>query len=527
MRKGKKLLCAAVIWVLCVSILSGAASGAQEEGGHTIDPGAILSAVFNQLSGRAEKITIPGFEGNIHVEAADGMREAISNHYHSEDDMSWIEDADLMLQGTSNKTGGVDLQAAFDFNDAELYHLQVSFDRQENILYLECPELKEEVFAFPVGDFTADAQTITGKKITAEKLAEYTSVLKELNDLIKSVSLEQLSAEGIKFAAALGSYIQIDRGFSTIAAGSLTEEGNTTTWTVSSDDLEQLIPQALTMLSEDELLEEILKSPFAEHVLRLVIGGKASGLIPQGALWQFAQQWLIQAAGKDYTKGRSISVTMAFDRNNVPIQCTVSMGKNQIQAELFRFNAIADGSDHALEVKLGTELLKALKIKTNHPIGLMIQGSLKDDILRETVSMHTNGETIPVFTIRNLDLLSVQDIWLSGTFTVIWNGTEYSCEFYQDEDDLRAMRFDVGGEEWFTVTVDLEKSDDVRLDAFDLSDAFLVDSRKSFFQYMRDASAIRMFEKLASADVPQEYVDMLTDGEAATESSRENTVETE
>ena len=63
------------------------------------------------------------------------------------------------------------------------------------------------------------------------------------------------------------------------------------------------------------------------------------------------------------------------------------------------------------------------------------------------------------------------------------------------------------------------------LDEMDLSDAFTVDSRKAFFKYMRDASAIRMFEKLSSAGVPQEYVDMLTDGEAATESSRENTVE--
>ena len=89
------------------------------------------------------------------------------------------------------------------------------------------------------------------------------------------------------------------------------------------------------------------------------------------------------------------------------------------------------------------------------------------------------------------------------------------------------MRFDEGGEEWFTLTAGLRQSDSVELDEFDTSDAFLVDSRKAFFKYMREASAIRMFEKLASADVPQEYVDMLTDGEAATESSRENTVELE
>ena len=89
------------------------------------------------------------------------------------------------------------------------------------------------------------------------------------------------------------------------------------------------------------------------------------------------------------------------------------------------------------------------------------------------------------------------------------------------------MRFLVNGKEWFTLTADLRTVESTTLDEFDVSDAFLVDSRKAFFKYMRDASAIRMFEKLSSASVPQEYVDMLTDGEAATESSRENTVEME
>ena len=526
--RGKKLLCAVSAWILSVSLIPGAVFGAQEDPGtQTIDPGRIIGTVMEQVQKAADSITMPDFEGDVHVVAADGLRTAIADHYHSEDDMSWIEDAQILLQGTMNDTHGVDLEAAFAFNGTELYHLQLSFDHEKNIIFLECPELKEEVFAFPVGDFAVDAQTITGKKITPEKLADYMTCLKELNDLVKSVSLETLQAEWMKYLLALGHYIQTEQGFATITSGSLTEEGNTTTWNIAADDLEELIPEALKMLSEDELLRQIMQSPFAEHVFRLAVGGKASKLIPPGALWQFVQQWLIQAAGKDYSKGRSVSATLALDRNNIPIQLSVSMEKNQIQAELFRINAIADGSDHAMEVKLGTALLKAFRIRLKHPCGLVIQGNLKDDILRETVSVHTNGMTVPVFTIRNLDLLAIQDIWLSGAFTAFWKDQEFTCDFFTDEDGLRTMRFDEGGEEWFTLTADLHQSDSVELDEFDTSDAFLVDSRKAFFKYMREASAIRMFEKLASADVPQEYVDMLTDGEAATESSRENTVELE
>ena len=158
---------------------------------------------------------------------------------------------------------------------------------------------------------------------------------------------------------------------------------------------------------------------------------------------------------------------------------------------------------------------------------MLVQGSLKDEILRETMSYTENSLAVPVFLIRNLDLLTLRDGWLSGAFTFIWNNAEFTCDFYTDENGIRSMRFDVNGTEWFTLTVDVKTVEKADLDPFDLSDAHLVDSRKAFFEYMRDASAIRMFERLSSAEVPQEYVDMLTDGEAATESSRENTVELE
>ena len=528
MGKGKKLMRMAGALILSASILSGAAFGAQpDKDGQTIDPGAILSAAYEKAKEIIGDYSLPDFEGDLLVTAADGMRTAIADHFFSQDDMSWVENADLFVQGKANDTGGADLEATFSFDGTRLYHLQASFDASENILYLECPELKDQVFAFPVGDFSADAQTITGKKITPEKIADYMTVLKEFNDLVKSISLDTLKEEWEKYVRALGEYIQTEKGFAAVTAGSLSTEGNTITWTISADDLEELIPKALLLLSEDDLLKQIMESSFADHVMRLVVGEKAAKLFPKGVLWPFVQQTLVQASEKDYAKGRSVSATIAQDQNGLPIHLSVSMEKSGMKAELVNLSVIIDGADHAFEGKVGPMLLKTAGIKTNHPCGLVIQGNLKDDILKEVVSVHVNGVTMPVLMIRNLDLLAIRDAWLFGDIAAVWKDTEYECEFFTDEDGLRTMRFYVDGEEWFTLTADLKKVDSTDLDEFDLSDAFLVDSRKAFFKYMRDASAIRMFEKLASAGVPQEYVDMLTDGEAATESSRENTVEIE
>ena len=128
--KGKKFLCAVSAWILSVSLIPGAVFGAQEDPGtQTIDPGRIIGTVMEQVQKAADSITMPDFEGDVHVVAADGLRTAIADHYHSEDDMSWIEDAQILLQGTMNDTRGVDLEAAFAFNGTKLYHLQLSFDR--------------------------------------------------------------------------------------------------------------------------------------------------------------------------------------------------------------------------------------------------------------------------------------------------------------------------------------------------------------------------------------------------------------
>ena len=524
--KTKPALCTVSALVLSASLVSGTVFGfpAQTDS-QNIDPGKILKEIKEQAGEKAESIRIPDFEGTICVAASDGMRNAIADHYRSEDDMSWIDSAELSLRGTSNETGGADLEAAFLFNDTELYHLQASYDRGSNDLYLVCPELKEEVLVFPIGDFRADAQTITGRKITPEMIADYTSALKELNDLVRSISLESLKREADKYVSVLSNYLTVENGVTKITSGSLSEEANTITWTLTRDAAREMVPEVLKLLSGDAFVQRILESPFAEHVFRLFVKNKALKYLPHGALWTLAKQALVNASEKEYKMKGDVSVTIALNRNQIPVHLSASMEQGGITAQLFQINAIIDGADHAFEVKVGPALAKEAGFRTRMSSGLLLQGSLKDDILRETLSASIDGDAFPVLRVQGLDLLELENMWLKGNAALAVNGTEYSCDFYTDGDGIRSMAFAVNGQEWFVLTADLHEVEKAEVDLPDLADAFVVDSRKAFFRYMRDASALRMFEKLSSAGVPKEYVEMLTDGEAATESSRENTEE--
>ncbi len=520
--------CRNILRSAAAGVLSAVMAAAPAAQAQTINPEELLEHTIDQISEAAEKLDMPAFEGNVTVTAADGMRDAIAEHYRSQEDMSWIKNAQILLQGCSNEKNGADLEATFAFNDTELYHLLVSYDRDGNTIYLVCPELKDEVVEFPIKNFTSDPYAWTRKKFTAQMIAEGMSLFQELSALISSISLESLQEEILKYYSALQSYVKVDTGITTVQAGSLTEEASTTSLSVSAEDMQAAIPEALKMLAQDPFLQQILESEFADHVFNLVMRSISGDVeFPKGTLWTLTRQFLVSASEKQYEKMSGITVSFSVDKKQRPVQLAARLEKSGMQAELFQINAVMDGGDHAFEVKVGPFLSKKIGIKSSGSNSVLIQGSLKDSYLREAVSMNLDGNVTQLFKIENLDMLAFKHVWLSGIFTLIWKDKEYSCDFFRDENGLRTMVFRVGDEEWFTLTAELKEVKETSLDELDLSEPFTVDSRTAFEEYMRDASAINMFEKLSGAGVPQEYVDMLTDGEAATESSRENTVEKE
>ncbi len=517
----RHILRTAAAGILSVAMISGQITSAE-----TINPDQITGEVYEQFLDAAEKLDMPEFEGNVSVTALDGMRDAIAEHYRVQEDMSWIQNARILLKGCSNETGGSDFEATFEFNDTELYHLLLSYDEEANTIYVICPELKDEVIEFPIDQFTSDPYAWTRKKLTAQMMAEGMSLFQELGDLVSGISFETLQNEFLQYFTAIQPYVKMSSGFTTVQAGTLTTEGSTTSFSMSAEDVQTVIPMLLQMLSEDELFRQIMTSDFAEHVFTLVVKSTAGGIeLPKGALWSVVQQFLSSAAEKSYQKMNGITASFAFDKHDRPLQLSVTMESKGISADLFRISAITSSDSHALEVKVGPMLSKKMGIKSTLSSGVLIQGSLSDQYLRETVTLNINGEALQVFKIENLDLSSFGDVWPSGTFRLFWKDVEYACSFFIDEAGLRTMVFRVNDEDWFILTAELNEVEEVSLDEIDLSDTFKVDSRTAFEQYMRDALALNMFEKLSSAGVPQEYVDLLTDGEAATESSRENTEE--
>ena len=134
---------------------------------------------------------------------------------------------------------------------------------------------------------------------------------------------------------------------------------------------------------------------------------------------------------------------------------------------------------------------------------------------------------MPVFQIEGLDLAQLQEGKVAGKVTFSLGEKSVSLDLYESEEGSSTEDVYINDDLWCTITSDLYATDDIELDEMDTSAAVEVTDEESFAAYMRGAKVTRMFEKLADAGVPQEYVDKLTSGEASTESSRENVEETD
>ena len=504
-----------------------AASPAAMAGDSTMGVGAIASATGEAIGSAMGQVQ-GAHEGFIHIEVEDPMRAAISEYAGNMDDMAWIENAELLMQADRNESDGEDVEFTLFFNDAELYHLQLSYDGQENVLYALCPELLDKPMALPFKQKSGGDSQSSSIQIPPEVLEEAGTLLTELGDFVSSIPPETIQQSIISYVGTLASYITAEQGIATVTAGTLSAETNTVTYKISAEDMKAMLPQLLQLLSEDQVLKQALESDLVNHLLSLAMRQSGAKIQLTGSdIYAMIQPQIAKMAESDFSGAFGCALTVGTDNQGQPASLSLAIETSGVTAELFSISKVVSGADHAVEFKLGPVFASALGLDTNSVSGLVIQGSADQQTLNETVSLNVNGTSVPVFQLEDLDLAQLQEGKVSGKVSFAVGAKMVSLDLYEAEDGSKVEDVYVNDDLWCTVASDLYAVNDIELDEMDISEAVEVTDEESFAAYMRGAKVTRMIEKLADAGVPQEYIDKLNSGEASTESSRENVEETD
>ncbi len=473
---------------------------------------SLIEAAVGQLA--------DAYEGYVRLTVEDAMRSAISMYYGGTDDMSWISDAEIRLKAAKNETGGADAEADMYFNGTSLYSIVLSYDAADQILYAVCPGLQDQTMAVPAGELAENAQSsLSGQmsSISPELIAEGSQLLEEFFELISSISPAEVLNGLSGYAGALTQNVEMEQGFATVTAGTLSAEVNTITFELPADKAGETVSAQLQLLAEDPVLKKILESSFCQHLL--VIQGQA----PNVSLYDQVQGVLKAAAESDLSGMLGLKLTLGYDNNGEPARINVSAEASGMDVELLNLDVVREASQYAAELRFGSVLTASADPEYAGVTGIVFQGSEEDNIVDETVSVNADGTLIPVVRITSLDKARLEEGDLIGRITLYNGDQSIAYDFgISDEDGARIVGLYINDDLWCTTQINLTEADAVEIASVDTEDPIVVTTQEGLAEYLRNADITGMIEKLADAGVPQAYVDMLTSGEASTESSREN-----
>ena len=489
---------------------------------------SVLEASGEALDGAVQEVQGTAYECSALLRAEDPLRAAIAQNYGSADDMAWIESAEIFLQTQTDDSGNPAAEATLMFNETELYHLVLSYDAAAQVLYAVCPEMQEQVMAIPAREVGSAAQDAVAAQVPAEVIEYAQTVVQDAMVLVQSIPADVLAQDLMGYVQTLAGHVTADQGIASVTAGTLSEESNTVTYKITSEDMQQLIPELLQLLSQDQILEQVMGSDFFTDLISLGMMASGAQMELSGAdLYQQVSAMLEQMAQGDFSDMFGFMLSLGTNAAGMPDHVGLSLEYSGITAEIASIDFISSGYDHAAELKLGPVVAENLGLDSSSTSGFLVQGSSADGYLNEAFSLNLNGNQVPVFVIRDLDIEKLAAGILEGSFSVTAGGSEYTFNIGKEEETGRTfVEFCRNGDLWCTLTLDAKKVESTDIDPIDTQNAVTVSSEEEFAAYMRNANVNAMLEKLADAGVPQEYVDMLTSGEASTESSRENTEET-
>ena len=458
-------------------------------------------------------------EGYFEMQVGDAMRELIAAETYSEDNFEWLKDLKVGVQ-VKNYFGITDLYATVFLNETELYHAQIEVDLIDQKLYAVCPELKKTPIVVPFGELGTGIQSGDENvlNISPEMLLMIQPMIEDFLMMASSIDTEALLVTLEEIAGNALSRIEQKSYTETLNVGALEAEMNVTELSVSAEDMQAIISYTLNTLSQTPVLAEILRSDFTNDILMLAAGGQVTGDMLLGAV----QGYLQQAASADLSMIPGFYAAYGMTaQNSMPAMFTFGMQSGEFSADVFRLSFLTQDTKLAAELSAGPVAAASFGLDPTKKNSVLLELDCGGGKVNGTVSLTGNGQQLEFVKITDLNLNKDSDE-LTGTITINADKS-YELIYSSEDQDTVVCDYLIDGKQFYTIKSSGSQVESTDIPELDTENSFVVMTSDDFEAYMRDADPISMLKLLEKAGVPKEYVEKLTDGEASTESQKENT----
>jgi hypothetical protein len=259
--------------------------------------------------------------------------------------------------------------------------------------------------------------------------------------------------------------------------------------------MQALIPELLTLLSEDEIVKQVATSDFAESALKIV--GKVSGSSYTGQdLLDIYQNTLRQAAEGDFSDMIGFSVTVGryaqpeeAESYKDAYDLELDLEQGGMTADICDLTAVVEtteeSSEHAAEFKLGEVAVTSANL-ASESFSILAEGSFKEvGMLDEDVSVIVDGNASKLVEIRDLDFAAMDEGKMNAKITVYTDDGKIDYIYSTAEDGGQSMEFLIDDASMFTFTANAVEVESTQIDPIDKENAFTISSKDELFEQIR------------------------------------------
>ncbi len=508
----------------------------------TEEPAVGIETETEGISQAIGQILARGYDLTFDISLEEPMREAISSAAKGFD-MSWAKEAAFTGTSSGNDDGGIDASGTLSLNGADLYDGRMSVDLNDLIIYLVCPQFRKTPFAVDLKKLASAAQDAAvqtaGKSNAGKKAvkaagnfkASYVKLLQEGTDLVKDIQPKELTAFSKRYADVFNQYAEKgDHEKVTITAGALSEAINTHTITVDQDAMSKILSASRDSLSEDSLIQKVLRSDFAVDVANTIMTSiKADGLFDKESLYKGYQGLLKKADEGVLSKCPGFSLTYGMDGDGRLASLDLSLLYTGVEVNLFSLKMLSRDTHAAIQFDLGT-LVSALAASkfggdANGETGILLEADTEENQFNGTASLTVAGQLLGQLEAKDFVIDDAEQGKLNGSLSLTAGEAVFEAVFSSQKAGAVKVTGRYNGTDYLTVTASAEATDHAKVKKINRKKAMEVYDQSTWDAYIKDAKITKMIRRLTSGGVPDSIIDSLTSGEAVTEKSRENTVE--
>ncbi len=504
---------------LAVSMAFTLAAAPMSVMAESMDESEMLDEVLDEsfddaLDAPLDNLTSEAYVSESSITFGEGMYKLYGQ---SGSDLSWLKGADFYAKVVPAEDGA-DVDMTVGVNDTDLLHVGLSFE-ESGMLYVDIPELFEYPAAVDCQALAKNFSVVTGTDeetqdsevsdvITEMIFAYLSSLAADAQELFASIPAETWQEEAANYVMPLLTSIEQSEDTGTMTVGELEAPVNIVTYSISSENMAQMIPTYLSTLSQDPVLETLLTSELMDNVLGMIALFSGSSEMPTGEeILTQIRSALDGLASADYSGMPGLSFSLLSNEDGSAVGYSLDMDSAGETSNLCAFYAISSGNENSFQFIPSQTLLALCGLDPSNAVVISGSGIVENNFLNEMVSVLVNDTSVCNINITDLDLAQAQEGRVVGTFTVDMEGMNISLTYGYREDGAQTIDYVINGELFYSVESYNGPTEDVSLEPMDYDNAVAVTNLSELLDYVQTADPQVLMDNLAAAGVPLDSAD--------------------